>query len=96
MAAGARSYWSTVLFHMIPGVTESSTRLPVGAPLIASRDSPILQAVYLVLLAAFLVGITLQVRWLRKETGQPIGPRFHRKVDEFEAVPVSIDLTRRK
>jgi uncharacterized membrane protein len=85
----AISYSSTVLFHMIPGVTESSTRLPAGAPLIASRDSPILQAVSLVLLAALLVGITLQVRWLRKVTGQPIGARFHRKVDEFE------DLTSR-
>lgn len=62
----AISYSSTVLFHVIPAVTESSIRLPPGAPLIASPDAPVLQGVYLVLLAAFLVGVTLQVRWLRK------------------------------
>src|SRR6266571_4232826 len=32
---------------------------------VASPDAPVLQGVYLVLLAAFLVGVTLQVRWLR-------------------------------
>lgn len=62
------SYSSTILFHMIPAVTESSTRLPPGAPLVASQDAPVLQVVSLVLLAAFLVGVTLQVRWLRQET----------------------------
>lgn len=85
----AISYSSTILFHMIPGVTESSTRLPPGAPLIASRESPILQAVYLVLLAALLVGITLQLRWLRKVIRQPIGARIRGQADELDAVPVS-------
>jgi hypothetical protein len=72
----AISYSSTILFHMIPDVTESSTRLPAGAPLIASRDSPILQVVYLILLAALVVGITWQVRWLRRVTREPIGARY--------------------
>ncbi|PYM30775.1 MAG: hypothetical protein DMD80_02050 [Candidatus Rokuibacteriota bacterium] len=67
----AVSYSSTVLFHMIPAVTETSTRLPPGAPLVASQDAPVLQAVDLVLLLALLVGITLQVRWLRKVTTLP-------------------------
>lgn len=62
----AVSYSSTVLFHMIPAVTESSIRLPPGAPLVASLDAPVLRGVYLVLLVAFLIGVTLQVRWLRK------------------------------
>jgi hypothetical protein len=30
-------YSATVLFHMIPAVTEASTRLPLGHPLGASR-----------------------------------------------------------
>jgi uncharacterized membrane protein len=92
----AISYSSTILFHMIPGVTESSTRLPPGAPLVASRDSPVLQAVYLVLLAAFLVGITLQVRWLRRAIRRPIGAGFRGQADEGEAASVSTDLPRRK
>jgi hypothetical protein len=53
---------------MIPAVTESSTRLPPGAPLVASQDAPVLQVVYLVLRAAFLVGVTLQARWLRRSS----------------------------
>ena len=62
----AISYSSTFLFQLIPAITESSIRLPPGAPLVASIDAPVLQRVYLGLLVAFLVGITLQVRWLRK------------------------------
>ena len=54
------SYSATFLFHMIPAVTETTTRLPPGAPLVDSPDSPTLKAVYLVLLVAFLVGAVLQ------------------------------------
>lgn len=60
------SYSSTILFHMIPAVTETSTRLPAHAPLIASREAPVLPVIYLVILVIFLVGVTLQVRSLRK------------------------------
>ena len=61
----AISYSATILFHMIPAVTETSTRLPPSAPWVASPDAPALQAVQLVLLVAFLVGLTLQIRSLR-------------------------------
>jgi uncharacterized membrane protein len=60
------SFSSTILFHLIPGVTETSTRLPRGAPLVASPDAPVLQGVFLVLLVAFLIGVALQIRWLRR------------------------------
>ena len=46
---------------MIPAVTESSTRLPPGAPLATSQDAPLLQGVQLGLLVAFLVGVTGRV-----------------------------------
>ncbi|HJW10827.1 MAG TPA: hypothetical protein VJ598_03515 [Albitalea sp.] len=59
------AYSATFLFHMIPGVTESSTRL-VGAPMFASPEAPALKAANGVLLLAFLIGATLQVRWLRR------------------------------
>lgn len=61
------SYSATFLFHMIPAVTETSTRLPAGAPLIDSPDSPTLKAVYLVLLVTFLIGATLQSKQLRQD-----------------------------
>jgi uncharacterized membrane protein len=61
------SYSATFLFHMIPAVTETATRLPPSAPLAASADSPTLQAAYLVLLAAFLVGAVLQSMRLRND-----------------------------
>ncbi|HEY9029638.1 MAG TPA: hypothetical protein VIP05_35445, partial [Burkholderiaceae bacterium] len=61
------SYSATFLFHMIPAVTETATRLPPGAPLVASADSPALRAIYLALLLAFLVGALAQSMRLRHE-----------------------------
>ena len=61
------SYSATFLFHMIPAVTETATRLPPGAPLVDSADSPALKAVYLVLLAAFLIGAIVQSLQLRHD-----------------------------
>src|SRR5437867_10845733 len=48
----AASYSATILFHKIPAVTESWTRLPPGAPLATSQDAPLLQGVQLGLLVA--------------------------------------------
>ena len=59
------SYSATFFFHMIPGITEPPTRLPLGAPLLPNADAPALQAATAVLLVAFLIGATLQVRHLR-------------------------------
>src|SRR3954470_7045719 len=54
------SFSSTVLFHAIPGVTETLTRLPAGAPLVASADAPVFKALYGALLVAFLAGLAAQ------------------------------------
>jgi hypothetical protein len=59
------SYSATFLFHWIPAITETATRLPPGAPLAANPDVPGLQAAAGVLVLMFLVGATLQVRRLR-------------------------------
>ncbi len=59
------SYSATLFFHFIPGISETSTRLPPGSPLVANADAPALQVATGVLFAAFLVGATLQVRRLR-------------------------------
>lgn len=61
------SYSATFFFHWIPTVVETTTRLPVGAPLITDRDGPELQAATGVLLLLFLIGATLQVLRLRAQ-----------------------------
>ena len=61
------SYSATFLFHWIPAVTETTTRLPVGAPLFPDAEAPGLQLVSAVLFALFLVGVVLQLRRLRAQ-----------------------------
>lgn len=63
----ATCYSVTFLFHMIPAVTETTTRLPLGKPLLASAEAPELKQAAGVLLLLFVIGLTLQVRWLRKQ-----------------------------
>jgi uncharacterized membrane protein len=59
------AYSTTFFFHMIPGVTETSTRLPLGAPLLPGPDAPQLQAIVGGLFVVLLIGIALQVMRLR-------------------------------
>lgn len=56
---------STFLFHLIPAATESLTRLPLGAPLVASQDAPIFLPIYGALVVLFLVGCGFHLRALR-------------------------------
>jgi uncharacterized membrane protein len=63
----AIGYSSTLLFHAIPAVTDALMRLPVGSPFLTSIEDPILKRCYLVLLALFVVGITLQLRWISRQ-----------------------------
>ncbi|MGC4016568.1 MAG: hypothetical protein QM755_18915 [Luteolibacter sp.] len=55
----------TFLFHLIPGTVETTTRLPLGKPLIADREGPELQAAIGVWFLLFLIGSFLQVRALK-------------------------------
>lgn len=61
------SYSASYFCHLIPAVTETTTRLPVGAPLLSDPDAPELRAAAAVLLVALMIGATLQVRWLRQQ-----------------------------
>jgi uncharacterized membrane protein len=63
------SYSATFFFHMIPGVTETFTRLPAGAPVFTGPDDPALRPIIGVFFLAFLVGATLQVLRLRSARG---------------------------
>src|SRR6267143_6373114 len=58
------SYSATFFFLMIPATTETTTRLPLGAPLLPNADAPALQAAAAVMGVAFLIGAALQVRRL--------------------------------
>jgi len=64
------SYSVTFFFHWIPAIAETSTRLPLGAPLLASPEAPELQAATAALFVVFLIGATLQVRRLREKLRQ--------------------------
>jgi hypothetical protein len=59
------SYWITLLLLGISTVTETLTRLPPSAPLVASPEAPVLKVLYLGLLVLFVIGVTRQLRRLR-------------------------------
>jgi hypothetical protein len=58
-------YSLTFFFHMIPGFTETSTRLPSSAPLASGPEDPGLQAAIGAAFVLFLVGAVVQCRRLR-------------------------------
>jgi ribose/xylose/arabinose/galactoside ABC-type transport system permease subunit len=58
---------ATLLFHAIPAVTESLTRLPPSYPLLASAEAPQLKPIYGLLLLVFVIGLTLQLRHLGRK-----------------------------
>lgn len=62
----AIAYSATILFHMIPAITDFLRRLPVGDPFIDSFDSPVLQGFHLAFLGLYVLGVTIQIMKLRK------------------------------
>ncbi len=62
------SYSLTFFFHLVPGFTETLTRLPVGAPLAKNQDDPKLQAILGVCVLLFLAGSIWQVQQLKKRS----------------------------
>ena len=64
----AAAYSATILFHMIPAITDFLRRLPVGDPFIDSFDSPVLQGFHLAFLGSYGLGVTIQILKLRRTT----------------------------
>jgi uncharacterized membrane protein len=64
----ALGYSSTLLFHMIPAITDFLRRLPLGDPFIDSFEDPLLAGFHQAFLLIFVVGIVVQFRWLNKTT----------------------------
>ncbi|MFM0504237.1 hypothetical protein [Paraburkholderia caffeinilytica] len=62
------AYTLTMLFHFIPGVTETGTRFPRGAPLFANPDVVELKIIDGALFLLFLLVATIQYQWLKSET----------------------------
>jgi hypothetical protein len=67
-------YTATFLFHMIPAVTETTTRLPLGAPLLPNAEAPELKTAAGVLFLLFLAGAAWQVWRLRAQRTAPDHP----------------------
>lgn len=60
-------YSATLLFHMIPAITDGLLRLPVGDPFLTDPHDPLLKQFYGLFLLIFLVGYVFQFLWLRKQ-----------------------------
>lgn len=68
-------YSLTFFFHMIPGFTETFSRLPLGSPLFTGPDDPALQKTIGVVFVIFLVGVTVQlIRLHKSRRGLPGAP----------------------
>ncbi len=62
----ALGYTSTLLFHMIPAITDFLRRLPVGDPFIDSFEDPLLLNFHTAFLVIYLVGLVTQMVWLKR------------------------------
>jgi uncharacterized membrane protein len=63
------AYSATLLFHMVPAITDFLRRLPVGDPFAASLDAPLVRGFHLAFLAIFALGVLWQWRALGSRTG---------------------------
>lgn len=60
------AYMSTFFFHIVPGITESATRLPYGSPLATGPEDPLVLKSIGFCFVLFLIGVVVQVRKLKK------------------------------
>ena len=58
---GPAAMTTSYFFHWIPGIVETTTRLPLSNPLVSSRDAPELQTYVGVAFAIYLLGVSLQL-----------------------------------
>ncbi|MET0791017.1 MAG: hypothetical protein ABW061_05805 [Polyangiaceae bacterium] len=62
------AYSTTLLFHLVPTLAESTTRLPYGHPLFASQDDPGLKPFTGALFLTFAVLAVVQYVWFRNQS----------------------------
>ena len=63
------AYTATVLFHIIPAITDFLRRLSVGNLFVDSMDAPLVQSFHLAFLTAFVMGVLAQWIWLTRARG---------------------------
>ena len=63
----ALGYTTTLLFHMIPAITDFLRRLPVGDPFIDSLEDPLLLNFLTAFLVIYMVGLIAQMVWLKSQ-----------------------------
>ena len=64
----ALGYSSTLLFHMIPAITDFLRRLPLGEPFVDSFSDPLVVGFHKLFLLIFVVAMAVQLRWLSKRS----------------------------
>jgi uncharacterized membrane protein len=69
------SYSLALFLHFIPGTVETLTRLPAGAPYLASPEDPKAQPILGFFFLLLLIGATIQVLRLRARPAPALTPR---------------------
>ena len=64
----ALGYSSTLLFHMIPAITDFLRRLPLGDPFVDSFSDPLVVGFHKLFLLIFMDAMAVQLRWLSKRS----------------------------
>jgi len=59
-------YSATLLFHMLPAITDGLLRLPVHDPILTTFHDPLLRKFYILFVIIFVVGSVLQFLWIKK------------------------------
>jgi uncharacterized membrane protein len=60
-------YSGTLLFHMLPAITDGLLRLPVNDPILVTFHDPLLLKFYLLFVVIFFVGYVFQFFWIKKK-----------------------------
>lgn len=69
------AYSLTLFLHLIPGLTETGIRVPVGDPAFTGPEDPALQALVGVGFLAYLAGASVQVLRLRRARREGLATR---------------------
>jgi uncharacterized membrane protein len=59
-------FTGTLLFHMLPAITDGLLRLPIGDPYLSTFHDPLLKQFYLLFVGIFVVGYVAQFIWIKK------------------------------
>tara|TARA_B100000029_G_scaffold116360_1_gene109152 strand:+ start:1412 stop:1897 length:486 start_codon:yes stop_codon:yes gene_type:complete len=62
----ALGYTSTLLFHMIPAITDFLRRLPTEDPFADSFNDPLIVNFHIAFVSIYLLGMTAQIFWLKR------------------------------